>query len=257
MNTRGTGRPPPRGVVLDTDGVLLASAAVHAAAWKAAFDACLAAWAPGERGWKPFDAEADYHRFVDGKSRYDGAAAFLTARGVRLPPGQADARPGCDTVRAVAARKEQEYQQALRDKPVHAFEDAPRALAALRSLDVPRAAVSASRHARALLSTAGLDRLLTTVVDGSDAARLGLPGKPDPALFLHAAGLLGTRPEDGAVVEDALAGVSAGQYGHFGLVVGIDRTTDRHRTAPLRENGADLVVADLTDLVQAVWGATP
>ncbi|MFE7467494.1 HAD family hydrolase [Streptomyces sp. NPDC057499] len=252
----GRARRPPRGVVLDTDGVLLATAGVHAAAWKTAFDACLAQWARG-RAWRPFDADADYHRFVDGKSRYDGAAAFLDARGVSLPPGREDARPGCDTVRAVAARKEQEFQDALRAKPAIAFGDAGRALAALNSRDVPRAAVSASRHARTLLRASGLDQLLTAVVDGTDAARLGLPGKPDPALFLCAAGLIGTRPEDGAVVEDALAGVAAGRRGGFGLVVGVDRTFDRHRTAPLREHGADLVVPDLAELVREVWGAGP
>ncbi|MGW3085248.1 HAD family hydrolase [Streptomyces sp. NPDC001108] len=257
MSGHRPGRRPPRGVVLDTDGVLLASAAVHAAAWKVAFDGCLARWASGEQSWMPFDADADYRRFVDGKSRYDGAEAFLTARGIRLPPGRADASPGCETIWAVAARKEREYRKAVGEKPVAPFEDVVPALTALRSLGVPCAAVSASRHARRLLSTAGLDRFLTVVVDGADAAELGLPGKPDPALFLRAAGLLGTRPGDGAVVEDALAGVSAGHDGRFGLVVGVDRTTDRHRTAPLREHGADLVVADLTELVTAVWGADP
>ncbi|MFD8827257.1 HAD family hydrolase [Streptomyces sp. NPDC059605] len=256
MNGRA-GSAPPRGVVLDTDGVLLASATVHAAAWKAAFDACLVEWTPGERSGKPFDADVEYRRFVDGKSRYDGAEAFLTARGISLPPGEPGDPPGCDTVRAVAALKEQEFQDALRRKPVIPFEDAGRALTALRSLGVPCAAVSASRHARALLTTAGLDRLLTVVVDGEDIARLGLAGKPDPALFLHAAGLLATRPKDCAAVEDALAGVSAARAGRFGLVVGLDRTSDRHHTAALREQGADIVVADLAELLEAVWGVRP
>ncbi|MFJ6015882.1 HAD family hydrolase [Streptomyces sp. NPDC092952] len=257
MSGHRPGRPPPRGVVLDTDGVLLDSAAFHATAWKAAFDACLAERASGEESWKPFDADADYRRFVDGKSRYDGAEAFLAARGIRLSPGPQDASPGCDTVRAVAACKEREYQNLLREKPVAAFEDAVQALTALRSLGVPCAAVSASRHARPLLAAAGLDRLLTAVVDGADATRLGLPGKPDPALFLCASGLLRIRPADGAVVEDALAGVSAGRDGRFGLVVGVDRTADRSRTAPLREHGAGLVVADLAELVATVWGGVP
>ncbi|MFJ5879777.1 hypothetical protein ACIQD1_34295 [Streptomyces sp. NPDC093088] len=57
----------------------------------------------------------------------------------------------------------------------------------MRALRVPCVAVSASRHARTLLASTGLDRFLADVVDGGDAARLALPGKPDPALFLHAA----------------------------------------------------------------------
>ncbi|WP_282693796.1 HAD-IA family hydrolase [Streptomyces sp. CC208A] len=257
MNGHPTGSGPPHAVVLDTDGVLLDSAAVHAAAWKTAFDACLAERAGEGRRSEPFDADTDYRRFVDGRSRYDGAAAFLAARGIRLPPGSADDRPGCGTVRAVAARKEQAFLDALRTRPVAAFEDARRALTALGSLHVPCAAVSASRHAGALLAAAGLDRLLTAVVDGEDAARLGLPGKPDPALFLHAARVLDARPRDCAVVEDALAGVLAGRRGRFGLVVGLDRAAGRPAAPAMRERGADLVVTDLVELLETVWGAVP
>ncbi|GGY41737.1 HAD family hydrolase [Streptomyces tanashiensis] len=255
MNGRGTGSQPPRGVVLDTDGVLLDSAVVHAAAWKVAFDACLGELVPDNGTQPPFDAEVEYRRFVDGRSRYDGARAFLSARGFRLPPGEPDDAPGCGTVWAVAARKEQAFRSALRGEGVVAFADAASALAALHADRVPCAAVSASRHARALLSAAGLDRLLDVVVDGDDAARLGLAGKPDPALFLHAAGLLGTRPQDTVLVEDALAGVAAARRGHFGLVVGLDRTPDRRNTRRLREEGADTVVPDLTFLVEREWGA--
>ncbi|MFI8320199.1 HAD family hydrolase [Streptomyces sp. NPDC085529] len=251
------GSVPPGAAVLDTDGVLIDSAAVHAAAWKTAFDACLAEWASGTARPEPFDADADYRRYVDGRSRYDGAAAFLAARGIRLPAGTAGDGPGCTTVRAVAARKEEAFGTALRARPVAVFEDARRALTRLRALGVPCAAVSASRHARDLLAAAGLDRLLTAVVDGAEAARLGLPGKPDPALFLHAARTLGARPRECLVVEDALAGVEAARRGRFGLVAGLDRTPDRHVGPALRERGADLVVADLTELLETVWGAAP
>jgi len=49
------------------------------------------------------------------------------------------------------------------------------------------------------------------------------------------------------VFEDAEAGVQAGQAGSFGLVVGIDRTG--HAQA-LREHGADVVVRELTELLE-------
>ncbi|MFF8598007.1 HAD family hydrolase [Streptomyces sp. NPDC015232] len=246
------GPPPPRGVVFDTDGVLLDSASVHAAAWKTAFDACLGELAPEDGRGVPFDADAEYRRFVDGRSRHDGAEAFLTSRGIHLPPGEPGDPPGCGTVRAVAARKEAAFRDALAAEPVAAFPDVPAALAALRARHLPCAGVSASRHARALLAAAGLDTALDAVVDGEDAARLGLPGKPDPALFLHAAGLLGLRPDTVAVVEDALAGIRAARRGGFGLVVGLDRTPDGHGASALRAAGADLVVPDLTALVRSL-----
>lgn len=254
MNGTGPGPRPPEGVVLDTDGVLLDSAVVHAAAWKTAFDACLHRLAPDPLSQPPFDADAEYRRLVDGRSRYDGAAAFLTARGIHLPPGDPHDAPGCGTVRAVAALKEQAFLELLRTQGVAAFGDTGPALTALRTAGVPCAAVSASRHARALIRAAGLAGLLAVIVDGEDASRLGLAGKPDPALFQRAADLLGSRPQETAVVEDALAGVEAARRGGFGLVAGIDRTPLRRTAALLREQGADLVVPDLMTLVRSVWG---
>ncbi|MEU3709917.1 HAD family hydrolase [Streptomyces catenulae] len=250
MNSPGPPTGPLRAVVLDTDGVLLDSARLHAAAWRTALDACLRAVAGGAQ--PPFDGDADYRRFVDGKSRHDGAAAFLTARGIALPTGTPGDPPGFGTVWAVAAAKERAFVERVRSEGVTAFPDAGPALRALRADGVPCAAVSASRHARDLLAATALDRLLTVVVDGVDAARHGLAGKPDPALFLHATALLGARPAETAVVEDALAGVRAARRGGFGLVVGIDRTADGAARAALREAGADETTDTLTALVGRV-----
>jgi beta-phosphoglucomutase-like phosphatase (HAD superfamily) len=48
------------------------------------------------------------------------------------------------------------------------------------------------------------------------------------------------------VFEDALAGVEAGRAGHFGCVVGVDRTG---QAAELAEHGADIVVNDVEELL--------
>jgi beta-phosphoglucomutase-like phosphatase (HAD superfamily) len=48
------------------------------------------------------------------------------------------------------------------------------------------------------------------------------------------------------VFEDALAGVAAGRAGHFGCVVGVDRVG---QAEALRQNGADIVVSDLAELL--------
>jgi HAD superfamily hydrolase (TIGR01509 family) len=223
-------------VVLDTDGVITDSARVHAAAWKTAFDAFLS-----PRGERPFDMCEDYLRYVDGKSRLDGAAAFLEGRGLR--PSDAE-------VRAVAAHKERLFTERLRAGGVDPYPGTVRLLRALRSAGIPLAAASASRHAAELLEQAGVRGLFDALVDGGEAARLGLPGKPDPALFLEATRRLGTSAEHTAVVEDALAGVEAGRRGGFGRVVGVDRArTPATRTALLK-HGADLVVDDLAELLE-------
>ncbi|MDJ1135492.1 HAD family hydrolase [Streptomyces iconiensis] len=241
-----------RAVVFDTDGVLLDSARVHASAWKEAFDAFLqAAGPPGDTPavpFRPFSAD-DYRLRVDGKSRLDGAAAFLASRGIELPAGMPDDPPGDRTVAAIAARKEELLVDRLRTHGVEVWPGTPRLLRALARSEIPCAAVSASRHARELLTTAGLMGLLGTVVDGGEAALLHLPGKPDPALFLEAASRLGVPPERSAVVEDALAGVEAGRRGGFRPVVGVDRTAGPISSSDLRAHGADLVVRDLAELL--------
>lgn len=232
-------------VVFDTDGVITDSAPTHAAAWKIAFDACLDL----HEGQSPFDEAEDYRRHVDGRSRMDGAAAFLASRGLALPEGGPDDPPGTGTVRAVAARKDEEFTRSIRAHPVAVWPGTVRLLRVLHDARVPIAAASASRHATELLAGAGLLDLFTAVVDGNEARRLELPGKPDPALFTEAARRLGVPVGDTAVVEDALAGVEAGRRGGFGLVVGVDRTDSPEGAGDLRRHGADLVVADPGDLL--------
>ncbi|MET9657435.1 HAD-IA family hydrolase [Streptomyces sp. NPDC006510] len=234
-----------RAVVFDTDGVVIDSARVHAAAWQGAFDACLSA-AGGQR---PFDPVDDYLRHVDGRSRLDGAAGFLASRGLDLPLGDPDDAPGTGTVWAVAARKEELFTASVRARGVTAWPGTVRLLHTLRRERIPCAAVSASRHATELMTAAGVIGLFRSVVDGNEARRLGLAGKPDPALFLEAARRLGVPAQDTAVVEDALAGVEAGRRGGFGLVVGVDRTAGRSSSAGLRRHGADVVVTDPGELL--------
>ncbi|MFJ7493221.1 HAD family hydrolase [Streptomyces sp. NPDC097727] len=236
-----------RAVVFDTDGVITDSARRHAAAWKKAFDACLSAVG----GQRPFDVADDYLRHVDGRSRRDGAAAFLASRGLDLPEGSPDDPPGTATVWAIAARKDELFTQSLRTDPVDVWPGTVRLLGVLRRERVPCAAVSASRHATELLARAGLIDRFDAVVDGNEARRLRLPGKPDPSLFAEAARRLGTPARDTAVVEDALAGVEAGRRGCFGLVVGVDRTGTPAGAAELRRHGADIVVPDPGDLLTA------
>ena len=84
-------------------------------------------------------------------------------------------------------------------------------------------------------------------IDGQVAERDHLAGKPAPDTFLAGARALGAQPAQAVVFEDALAGVEAGRAGHFGWVVGVDRTG--HAVA-LREHGANVVVKDLAELLE-------
>ena len=217
-------------VIFDMDGVLTDTAVVHVAAWKQLFDEYLQERASrtGE-GLEPFDQVEDYRRHVDGRARQDGVAAFLASRGITLALGDASDPPDRETAWGLANRKNDAFVAELADRGVQTFASSIAFAGALRAVGVATAVVSASRNAAHVLSAGGIAGLFDERVDGVDAERLALPGKPDPALFLEAAARLGVKPDRAVVIEDAYAGVEAGRRGRFGLVVGVDRSGDPNR----------------------------
>ena len=232
--------------LFDLDGVLTRTAEVHAAAWKQAFDAFLRRHGARGAAARPFDAERDYAAYVDGRPRADGVRAFLEARGVALPEGTPDDPPTAQTVHGLARRKNELVRGLIARDGVAAYEGSVRFLAATSAAGLACALVTSSENATAVLRAAGLEHAFAVTVDGALARDLGLAGKPAPDFFLEAARRLEVPPARAAVFEDALAGVSAGRAGEFGLVVGVDRVG---RADELRAAGADIVVQDLGELV--------
>jgi beta-phosphoglucomutase family hydrolase len=234
-------------VLFDLDGVLTPTAAIHSAAWKQMFDEFLDKWSRKTGvAQDPFDVERDYLEYVDGKARVDGVRSFLDSRGIELPEGEADAPPRSETVAGLGNRKNVLVTELLETEGVDAFPGSVALVEELRRAGVDTGVVSSSKNCEAVLEAAGIADLFSVRVDGLVAAELGLPGKPEPDTFLAAASRIGATPADIVVVEDAIAGVQAGRAGGFGLVVGVDRVGQRQA---LLENGADVVVDDLAELV--------
>lgn len=227
-----------RACLFDLDGVLTDTASVHRQAWKAMFDEYLRTRSTqtGEP-FVPFDAGADYDSFVDGKPRQDGIRSFLDSRSITVDD---------DTVNDLGSRKNDAFRHTLRTDGVTVFEGSRRYLQATTDAGLRRAVVSSSANTAAVLEMTGLDTYIEHRVDGVTLRTEGLPGKPAPDSFLRAAQLLDVDPADAAVFEDALSGVAAGRAGHFGLVVGVDRVG---QSEALRDNGADIVVTDLGELL--------
>lgn len=236
-------------VLFDLDGVITRTAAVHAQAWKALFDELLARRADelGEP-FRPFDVATDYVRYVDGRRRYDGVAGFLGSRGIELAWGEPADSPDEQTVCGLGNRKDRYFRAALEEHGVEVFDDAVVLLDALRTAGTPVAVVSASESCEVILRRVGLLDRFAARVTGIEAAEWELPGKPAPDTFLKAAELLGVAPGRAVVLEDAISGVQAGRAGGFGLVVGVDRGGAGDA---LLASGADVVVADLADLLPA------
>ena len=237
-----------RACLFDLDGVLTQTAKVHAAAWKQMFDAYLQERAKrtGEK-FVPFDPVADYDQYVDGKPRYDGVRSFLASRGIELPEGDSSDPPSAETVRGLGNRKNELVLALLKRDGVEAYEGSVRYVDAVREAGLHTAVVSASANCKEVLEAAGIENLFEVRIDGIVVDQRHLHGKPAPDTFLAAAKEVGVEPAEAAVFEDALAGVEAGRAGHFGFVVGVDRTGQREA---LLEHGADVVVSDLAELEQ-------
>ncbi|GAA1107038.1 HAD family hydrolase [Nocardiopsis metallicus] len=235
-------------VAFDMDGVVTDTASVHAAAWQRTFDTLLSTLEPGPNT-RPFDPVGDYLTHLDGRSRTDGVRAFLAARRINLPE-TSEGHSGTPSVASLARDKDRFFLEQVAAHGVRAFPSTLDLVRALRAAGAGVAVVTASRNCSVVLEAAGAADLFDARVDGVEAARLGLPGKPDPALFLEAARRLGRPASRTAVVEDALSGVTAGARGGFGLVVGVDRSASNAagRREQLYRYGADVVVTDLAEL---------
>ncbi|WP_228374350.1 HAD family hydrolase [Demequina rhizosphaerae] len=229
--------------LFDLDGVLTPTADVHMDAWRRMFTDYFEA-----HGITPAYTDADYFQYVDGKPRYDGVRSCLASRGVTLPEGTPDDAPGTETICGVGNTKNEAFAAILRDEGVTPYPGSVALIEHLESVGCAMAVVSSSRNAPAVLEAAGLADRFEIVVSGQVAADHGIAGKPAPDTYLYAAELLGVPKEQAVVVEDAMSGVEAGRAGAFGLVVGVDRGAGADE---LLAGGADIVVEDLKELVQA------
>ncbi len=233
-------------VVFDLDGVVTQTSSVHAAAWKALFDSYLRTRAAHEgHDFRAFDEKTDYRLYVDGKPRYDGVRDFLAARGIELPWGQPSDPPGLETVCGLGNSKNVFFNAEVKEHGIKTYPSTVALIHRLRKAGMRVGLMSSSKNTAMILAVTGLTDLFEVRVDGVAGEELGLPGKPDPAMYLETARRLGVAPARAAVVEDALAGVEAGRRGGFGLVIGVDRLGQAEE---LRRHGADVVVKDLSEV---------
>jgi HAD superfamily hydrolase (TIGR01509 family) len=242
--------------VFNLDGVLIGSAALHAAAWAETFDPFLlersertgGRFAPFDRH-APFDPRTDYWEHIHSRPRLEGVRAFLASRGISLPDGEPTDTPGAETVHGLANRKREALLRRLEQEGVRAFEGSRRYLECAREAGVRRAVISASANTDTLLERAGLATLIDERVDGAAIVAERLRPRPEPDLVLAACRRLGVEPGQAAVFETNAAGVAAARSAGVGLVVGVDPLG--HGRA-LRSAGADLVAAGLAELLEPV-----
>jgi beta-phosphoglucomutase len=172
------------GFIFDLDGVLTDTAEYHYRAWKRLAD---------EEGI-PFEREQN--EALRGVSRRPSLELLLNGR--TFPEAK---------MREMMERKNNYYVQSLQQiTPADVLPGAQSLLAEIRAAGLKIAIGSASKNAREVTERLGIGPWIDALADGNSVVRT----KPEPDLFVYAAGLLATPVAECVVVEDAEAGVEAG-----------------------------------------------
>lgn len=180
-----------QGIIFDLDGVLLSTDEMHFQAWKSIAD---------EFGI-PFDRTINNR--LRGVSRMESLEIILE---------QSPRAFSREEKEALAERKNNRYRTLLKSlTPDAVAPEVRETLSILKARGIKLAVGSSSKNTKLILSLTGLDHFFDAVSDGTNITR----SKPDPEVFLKAADFIGLRPEDCAVIEDAVAGIDAANAGGF------------------------------------------
>ena len=173
-----------QGVIFDLDGVLTDTAEFHYRAWQRLAD---------EAGI-PFDRQAN--EALRGVSRRESLLRIVGERNYRE-----------EQLKEMMERKNRYYVDSIQEvTPDDLLPGAIALLNELRAAGMKIAIGSASKNARAVIENLGIADKVDAIADGYSVER----SKPAPDLFLHAAELLGLKPAQCVVVEDAASGIEAG-----------------------------------------------
>lgn len=203
-----------RAVIWDLDGVLVDTGELHYRSWSQALPAF------------GLSMTRDLFQATFGMNNA-GILTVLLGR-----------KPEPELVQRVSDYKEDAFRAAARGhvQPLPGVKDW---LARLRAAGFRQAIGSSAPPANieVLVDELGLREYFEALVSGFD-----LPGKPDPAVFLQAAQVLGVSPQRCVVVEDSVAGIEAAR--RAGMKCIAVATTN----SPDALGAADLVVARLDAL---------
>jgi len=143
-----------------------------------------------------------------------------------------------DEFQAVSDRKEEYFRSSIRGS-AQLLPGVADWLERFKTMGIKQAVASSAPQANidAMLEELGIRGYFQ-----AEAAGAAIRGKPDPAVFLMAAEMLGTPPHACLVIEDAIAGVEAARRGGMKCVAVLTTNSAEKLSA------ADLIVKDLADL---------
>lgn len=178
-----------KAVIFDLDGVIVSTDGYHYKAWKAMAD----------KEGIYFDETINNR--LRGVSRMESLAIILE---------RASREYSEEEKLAMATAKNDIYRESLNElTPADILPGVMDTLNGLRDMGIKLGIGSSSRNTPVILKQIGLGDFFDAVADGNQIKN----SKPDPEVFLLAAKLLGEKPEDCVVVEDAYAGIDAAKAG--------------------------------------------
>lgn len=201
--------------IFDLDGVIVDTARYHYLAWKKLANSV------------GVDFSEEQNEQLKGVSRVRSLEKILAWGGIQLSE---------DKFMELMAKKNNDYLSYV-NKMTEAeiLVDVPKVLNFLKSEGYPTALGSASKNARTILQKVHLYNKFDAIVDGTNVTK----AKPDPEVFLNAAGLLHRAPSDCVVFEDSVAGVQAANVAGM-ISIGIGDPKVLHE--------ADYIFSDFTEI---------
>lgn len=202
-----------RGIIFDLDGVICCTDQYH------------------ERAWREMAEEFEIYfdpavsNRLRGVSREESLEIILEHAGKVFSP---------EEKKKMAEKKNAIYIKLLdRMSPGDLEEDVRSTLEQLRNRGCLLAIGSSSKNTRKILDKIGLGNYFDAVCDGNEITH----SKPDPEVFLKAAGKIGLAVSECLVVEDACAGISAASAGGFDSAGLGDAAKDKNVTWALNTFG--------------------
>ena len=202
-----------KGIIFDLDGVICCTDQYHERAWREM----------AEESGIYFDPAVSNR--LRGVSREESLEIILEHAGKVFSP---------EEKKKMAEKKNAIYIKLLdRMSSGDLEEDVRSTLEQLRNRGCLLAIGSSSKNTRKILDKIGLGNYFDAVCDGNEITH----SKPDPEVFLKAAGKMGLAVSKCLVVEDACAGISAASAGGFDSAGLGDAAKDKNVTWALNTFG--------------------
>ena len=180
-----------KGIIFDLDGVICSTDEYHYQAWKSIAD---------DEGIY-FDRKINER--LRGVSRAESLEIILErAAAVYSPEEKA----------ALMEKKNNIYRELLKNMgPGDVTEEVRSTLRELKERGYGLAIGSSSKNTRFILERTAITDAFDGISDGNMISR----SKPDPEVFIKAAGILGLKNEECLVIEDAISGINAANAAGF------------------------------------------